>query len=393
MRTIVSAIWSAPEVRVRQWMSLTALFLFLSAPIIVTAQTRVRTVDHANGHGRNKISNYSSGFSSSGLILNGHAVINGARLRLTDGGKGEVASAWYGMPVNIQAFSEDFSLQLTNANADGVAFVIQNAGTRAVGHGGGGLGYGGIPSSIAVKFDLYNNDGEGRNSTGLYTEGASPTVPALDMTSSGVNLHSGHVFNVHMNYDGMTLSMTIMDAATHSRFSTSWSIDIPTAVGGPTGYVGFTAGTGAATAIQEVLAWTYAAPAVDYGSGFTSSGLVLNGHAVINGARLQLTDGGVGELASAWFGTPVNVQAFTQDFAFQPTSASADGMAFVIQNAGMQAIGAGGGELGYGRSIRAAQAFRTASLSSSICITMMERVEIPPGCTRKEHRRQFLHSI
>ena len=186
------------------------------------------------------------GFTSSGLALNGHAVINGTRLRLTDDGTGEVASAWYSTPVNVQAFTQDFSFQLTNANADGMAFVIQNAGTQAVGPAGAGLGYGathpggqsGIPSSVAVKFDLYNNDGEGRSSTGLYTEGASPTVPALDMTNSGVmtsgglNLHSGHVFNVHMSYDGMTLSMTVTDATTQEVFSTSWPIDIPDTVGG-----------------------------------------------------------------------------------------------------------------------------------------------------------------
>jgi hypothetical protein len=308
------------------------------------------TVDRTNG------SKYGNGFGSGGLVLNGRATINGTRLRLTDGGAGEVASAWYSTPVNIQAFTQDFSFQLTNATADGMAFVIQNAGTQAIGPGGAGLGYGathpggksGIPSSLAVKFDLYNNQGEGRDSTGLYTAGASPTVPALDMTSSGVNLHSGHIFNVHMNYDGTTLSMTITDAVTRQMFSTSWPINIPDAVAGTTAYVGFAAASGGATAIQEVLNWTYAAQAIGYDNGFSSGGLVLNGRATINGTRLRLTNGGVGEVASAWYGTPVNIQGFTQDFSFQLTNATADGMAFVIQNAGTQAIGPGGAGLGYG---------------------------------------------
>jgi hypothetical protein len=47
----------------------------------------------------------------------------------------------------------------------------------------------GIGSSVAVKFDLYNNAGEGNNSTGLYTDGTSPTTPATTL-GSGVNLHS-----------------------------------------------------------------------------------------------------------------------------------------------------------------------------------------------------------
>jgi len=31
---------------------------------------------------------------------------------------------------------------------------------------------------VAVKFDLFDNAGEGVNSTGFYTNGAAPTVPA-----------------------------------------------------------------------------------------------------------------------------------------------------------------------------------------------------------------------
>ena len=111
-----------------------------------------------------------------------------------------------------------------------MAFVIQNAGPTALGSGGQFLGYGPIAKSVAVKFDLYNNAGEGPDSTGMYTQGATPTVPALDMRSSGVNLHSGDVFNVHMTYDGTTLSMTITDATTNQRFSGSWSVDIPSTV-------------------------------------------------------------------------------------------------------------------------------------------------------------------
>jgi hypothetical protein len=208
--------------------------------------------------------NYASGFTSSGLQLNGNATINGTRLRLTDGGTSEASSSFFTTAMNVQTFTTDFSFQLTNPNADGIAFVIQNNSIRASGPSGGGLGYGFTPPwssmsrSVAVKFDLYNNAGEGNDSTGLYTGGAYPSLPALDMTGSGVNLHSGDVFNVHMSYDGTTLSMSITDANNPSlRYSTSWTINIPSTVGGNTAWVGFTAGTGGATAVQEILTWTY----------------------------------------------------------------------------------------------------------------------------------------
>ena len=303
--------------------------------------------------------NYGGGFSSENLVLKGKAVFNGTRLRLTDGDPSETSSAWYSTRLNVQAFTQDFSFQLTNPHADGITFSIQNKNSAAIGYGGAGLGYGasspggrlGIPSSVAVKFDLYNNAGEGVNSTGLYVNGVSPTVPAIDMTSSGVNLHSGDIFHIHMTYDGVTLAMIVTDVFTQQVFSTSWPIDIPGTVGGTTAYMGFTGASGGATAIQEILSWSFAAPAaINYGTGFKATGLVLNGGAALNGTRLRLTDGGLAEVRSAWFSKPVSVNTFNQSFSFQLTNPVADGMTFTIQNAGTTALGPGGSGLAYGQA-------------------------------------------
>src|SRR5207248_2129848 len=87
---------------------------------------------------------------------------------------------------------------------------------------------------------------------------------------------------------------------------------------------------------------------VTYDSGATTTGLQLNGNTALNGTRLRLTDGGANEASSAFYTTPVNVQSFTTNFSFQITSATADGMAFVVQNNGATALGPGGGGLGYG---------------------------------------------
>jgi hypothetical protein len=109
-----------------------------------------------------------------------------------------------------------------------------------------------------VKFDLYSNAGEGTDSTGLYLNGPDPSVPAVDMTSSGVDLHSGHVFSVHIVYDGTNLTMTITDTTnTALTFTQSWAVNIPGTVGANTAFVGFTGGTGGYTANQSVLTWTY----------------------------------------------------------------------------------------------------------------------------------------
>jgi hypothetical protein len=333
-----------------------------TAPLIVSATTAVNAIAIASGAAPSDVGlgaytitsggggtiNYENGLSSSGLHLNGSATMNGSRVRLTNGGQGEAGTAWYTTKVNIQAFTQDFSFQLTNPHADGITFTIQNAGPTALGGSGGYLGYAPITPSVAIKFDLANNNGEGIDSTGIYTDGALPYTPAIDMTGTGIDLHSSHVFNVHMTYDGATLTMQITDANTQQNFVTSWAIDIPGTVGGTTAYAGFTGGSGSTTAIQEILSWSFVPQAdVSYGGGFYPTGMALNGSAKVNGSSLQLTDGGQGETASAWYATPVNVQAFTQNFSFQLTNPQADGITFTIQNAGLTALGGSGGWLGY----------------------------------------------
>ncbi len=257
------------------------------------------------------------------MQFNGSTDLDDFRLQLTNGGLNEAGSAFYATPVNIQYFTTNFTFQLSNPAADGITFTIQNNGPTALGTHGGGLGYAGIPNSVAIKFDLFNNAGEGPNSTGLYINGAYPTVPAINLTGTGINLHSGDYFNATMTYDGTTLTMTLTDAITLATWSQSFTINIPAIVGGNTAYVGFTGGTGALTSSQKVTSWTYTPgpPLPNYPAGFASGGMTLNGGAVLNGTGLHLTDGNAGEARSAFFTNPVNVQQFTTSFDFQLTNA------------------------------------------------------------------------
>jgi hypothetical protein len=210
--------------------------------------------------------NFANFAGAPALALSGSAAINGNNLQLTNGGANEAGSAFTVTPVSVARFTTSFGFQLLNPNADGFTFTLQGVSPTAQGGTGGGLGYAPDPgtgigsaigSSVAVKFDLFNNSGEGADSTGLYTNGGEPTTPATDLTSTGINLHSGDIFNVTMSYDGTTLTVKIIDATTGASATQSYAINIPQTIGSNVAYVGFTGGTGGQTATQNILNWTY----------------------------------------------------------------------------------------------------------------------------------------
>jgi sugar lactone lactonase YvrE len=331
---------------------------------------------------------FANGFAgaASGLALNGGATIQGTALQLTDGGMNERRSAFYDTPIGLSSFQTEFDFQLggkdtPGTDADGFTFVLQSNGPNALGSSGGGLGYGlpaigqsgpSITNSVAIKFDLHSNDGEGSSSTGLYENGAAPTTPSINLLANNIDLHSGHTFHVALTYDGTTLTLTITDKSTQATLSQPFTIDIAGILGGPTGFAGFTAGTGEKTAVQNILDWQLTSsecclpgePA--FPTGFTSaSGITLNGQAEIADGALELaTDAGL-EASSAFFSTAVPINKFSSDFDFVLSREEGEGFTFVVQSAGTDALGSAGGGLGYGPDLPGAAG---ASIKHSVAV-------------------------
>src|SRR5262249_50310200 len=137
---------------------------------------------------------HSDGFTDlSGLRENGDAKFAEAVARLADGAN-QAGSVFNLDRVGIRTFTTTFTFRIhegSDPRGEGFTFVIQAdpREVRAVGPRGGGLGYGpdrpgasrGILNSVAIKFDIFDNAGEGDNSTGIFSGGRSPTVrdPAL----------------------------------------------------------------------------------------------------------------------------------------------------------------------------------------------------------------------
>ena len=269
----------------------------VTGPITVAANTNLQVVAIQSGFtdsltaqatykiGTANTINFPSGFAvNDGVIPCGHAHLTGSAILLTDsilqsgvpGGTTtiEVGNAWYSAPVNIQNFSTTFTLQLTG-NGQGMTFIIAGSpiapaanapnwaainGPTLIGGQANALGYGGlrgsgqssngIQNSVAVKFDMFSG-----NTTGLYTNGATPGSGGTSV--SPVILNSGNPITCTLSYNGTTLSMTLTDTVIPARtFSTSFTVNIPAIVGGNTAYVGFGAGQGGAIAVQLVTNWT-----------------------------------------------------------------------------------------------------------------------------------------
>jgi hypothetical protein len=324
----------------------TANSTLYTAAIPVSSNTTIRTIAVAIGLAASNVVtaaysiqaagtaiNFGNGFASvAGMTLNGSATnVDDSRLQLTTGLTYQAGSAFWNTPVNIQSFTTDFSFQLSNAQADGFTFTLQNVAPTAVGGYGISLGYGpnpttgtsgGIAKSVALKFDFYNNAGEGTDSTGMYLNGAMPTIPAIDLTSSGIVLASGDTIAAHITYDGTNLILTLTDNVVNKTFTHTFPVNIPTTIGGNNAYVGFTGGSGGLSSSQKIESWTFSssaasatkAPSFSPAPGPYSTAQNVTLTDASTGATIYYTiDGSTPTTASTVYsaGTPIGIDSGT----------------------------------------------------------------------------------
>ena len=132
-------------------------------------------------------------------------------LRLTPNQFFTAGSAWYNTQQNVTgAFSTTFTFQLGgttaggSGNADGIAFLIQNSGTNALGPDGCGIGFGddtligcapatgGITNSLAVEFNTYQNGGIDPSNSDVTIQNCAGTGPNSVDPSCSIASHRPH---------------------------------------------------------------------------------------------------------------------------------------------------------------------------------------------------------
>jgi uncharacterized protein YjbI with pentapeptide repeats len=219
---------------------------------------------------------YADFSSTSGLTLNENttrSMQSGNALRLTDSGGNEAGSAFSGTQISLgQSFTTHFQFSMhdsvSNPAADGITFTIQNStsGTKALGSNGGSLGYAGIAPSLAVEFDIWNNgttDSNNANHVAILTGGnindAVLTIPNFFMYGNGP-------VNAWIDYNATTTTLSVYVSQFTAKPATAlltYNYNLASNIGS-TAYVGFTAGTGAANAFQDIQNWqlAYVVPSV-----------------------------------------------------------------------------------------------------------------------------------
>jgi hypothetical protein len=186
-------------------------------------------------------------------------------LRLTDGSFRQAGSAWSTEKVDITgSFESTFKVWLHHGTpgADGIAFLVQSDGPRALGGWGGGLGYRGIRNSVAVEFDTYQNTTDPSSNHLAVVLAGNPDRHAAT-AESGVPLY-GRPFSARVSYDAPAHDLKVyvksLRAGATEQLMLDQTVDLGASVGAGQAWLGFTGSTGYVTSKQDIYSWTVVAP-------------------------------------------------------------------------------------------------------------------------------------
>jgi hypothetical protein len=199
-----------------------------------------------------------------GWTTNGNAsfgtVNSAAALILNPSTGNQAGSGFWNQKITLSAnrsFSAFFTFQIdqNNSRADGFTFVMQQAGTTALGSTGQNLGIYGISgTSMAIEFDTYQNGGDPDNNhiavdlNGNTTHTGSSVVASIP--KSTLDLADANLKYVWIDYNGASNSLQVRISYSNSRPATATlsttSYNLSTMFTNPNVYVGFTGATGGA---------------------------------------------------------------------------------------------------------------------------------------------------
>lgn len=212
------------------------------------------------------------------LALQGRAAPTADRVRLTDALPGQAGGLWHDPRVFVSGgFETTFRFQISGgagARGEGFALVIQDNAVPALGPAGDGLGYDGVPNSLAIEFDTRESAAQSDPLSphiSIHTRQSDPNranhSASLGAVTNGLpdfadgNVHTGRVV-----YAGNTLEVFLDDLANPvlgvvlppGEYGEVGSIEGLLGLDAGLAWLGFTASTGEGFGSHDLLSWSFA---------------------------------------------------------------------------------------------------------------------------------------
>jgi hypothetical protein len=254
----------------------------LNVPKVSATSTAIPVAVEANGFNSTLVNGSTTG--SSLILTTDNAGLDGSNLMLTPnlGSQKGTAVRRNRMLLSNSGFSTYYKMHITPGGSpgDGLCFIVYQSDTDTTQTGalGEGLGYSGIPNSIGVEFDTYQNSSPENdpssphvaidtNGSVIHAGTASSTATGNGCTDDGA-VNMAHTYssmlnndiNVWVDYDGSTGYITVTWGTSSLRASSSnysFKRNVGTSLVGKNVFVGFSASTGGATEKNDILKWYF----------------------------------------------------------------------------------------------------------------------------------------
>jgi hypothetical protein len=204
---------------------------------------------------------------TTGLTLVGSADVIEQRLRLNPDEGSQVGTVWFTTKQAVAGgFVTTFQSQISVDGADGFAFVIQN---ESLAVGDIVTGFYGIPNSLAIEFDTWQNIPEdhasgvgdpNNNHISVQTRGLFPNSPdpvfSIGTATDIPYMSDGNLHAVKIAYSPSLLRISIDDLDTPAL---NVMVDLPDLLALDSGraWVGLTGFTGGVSEAHDILSWSF----------------------------------------------------------------------------------------------------------------------------------------
>lgn len=213
---------------------------------------------------------YNNFDSTAGLILQAHANSIDGKLRLSPAIPGlGLGGAWLDAKQLVKdGFDTTFQIQITDKyvyGADGLAFVIQNGPTPALGYAGSNIGFGGLTNLLVVKFDDYHWQDQtfvafdeiavlaASSPTTVLWDGVANSIASV---AKGVVFSDGRIHTVRIVYHPGSLRV-YLDDLENPRMTVYLNLAEVVNLDEGHAWVGFTAASGADWQNQDLISWEF----------------------------------------------------------------------------------------------------------------------------------------